>query len=41
MWDSKKVKGYKDQVPWPGAKKHPTKTFYDVNLIKIMKIKQD
>ena len=24
MWDNKKAKGYKDQVPWLGAKKHPT-----------------
>ena len=24
IWDSKKANGYKDQVPWPGAKKHPT-----------------
>ena len=24
IWDSKKAKGYKDQVPWPGTKKHPT-----------------
>ena len=24
IWDSKKAKGYKDQVPWLGTKKHPT-----------------
>ena len=24
MWYNKKAKGYKDQVPWPRAKKHPT-----------------
>ena len=24
IWDSKKAKGYKDQDPWLGTKKHPT-----------------